>query len=148
MRSRDPITFARWHNTFQKVAEKTRLGIPVTLCSDPRHEFMESSNPLASLLDISLSSWPHPTGLAATRNEKLVEEFGQIARQELTAMGIRFALHPMADLATEPRWGRITGTFGEDAELTGRMIAAYIRGFQGGKIGKASVACCVKHFPC
>jgi len=147
MRSRDPITFARWHNTFQKVAERTRLGIPVTLCSDPRHEFMGTTNPLASLLDVSLSRWPHPTGLAATRNEKLVEEFGQIARQELTAIGIRFALHPMADLATEPRWGRITGTFGEDAELTGKMIVAYIRGFQGGKIGKESVACCVKHFP-
>ena len=32
-------------------------------------------------------------------------------------MGIREALHPMADLATEPRWPRISGTFGEDAAL-------------------------------
>jgi beta-glucosidase len=33
----------------------------------------------------------------------VVEEFGDIARQEYIAVGIRAALHPMADLATEPR---------------------------------------------
>jgi len=147
MGSIEPRNFVKWHNAFQKVAERTRLGIPVTLCSDPRHEFRDTNNPFASLLDASVSLWPHPTGLAATRDEKLVEEFGKIACQELTALGVRFALHPMADLATEPRWGRITGTFGEDAELAGKMISAYIRGFQGEKIGNESVACCVKHFP-
>ena len=83
--------FATWCNNAQKVAEQTRLGIPLTICSDPRHEFMDSSNPLASLLDASLSKWPHPLGLAATRDEKLVEKFGDIARQELSAIGIRFA---------------------------------------------------------
>ena len=62
-------------------------------------------------------------------------------------MGIRTALHPMADLATEPRWGRINGTFGEDAELSARLIEAYIRGFQGETLGPHSVACMTKHFP-
>ena len=143
----DTKLFAKWYNKGQKVAERTRLGIPLTVCSDPRHEFMDTNNPLASLLDASLSKWPHPLGLAATGDEKLVEGFGNIARQELTAIGIRFALHPMADLATEPRWGRINGTFGEDADLAGRMVSAYIRGFQGERIGPESVACCVKHFP-
>ena len=46
-------------------------------------------------------------------------------------MGIRVALHPQIDLATEPRWARISGTFGEDAELSARLGAAYIQGFQG-----------------
>lgn len=147
MGSISPTAFVRWHNNFQKMAECTRLGIPVTLCSDPRHEHLEESNVLATLLDASLSKWPQPPGLAATRDPKLVENFGDIARKELTALGIRFALHPMADLATEPRWGRISGTFGEDAELSSQMVAAYIRGFQTEKIGRYSVACCVKHFP-
>ena len=48
----------------------------------------------------------------------LVQQFGDIARQEYLAVGIRLALHPMADLATEPRWARSNGTFGEDAELS------------------------------
>ncbi|MHA1717893.1 MAG: glycoside hydrolase family 3 N-terminal domain-containing protein [Promethearchaeota archaeon] len=139
--------FVKWHNSCQKLAERTRLGIPLTICSDPRHEYMDKNNPAASLLDASLSKWPHPLGLAATRDERLVRNFANIARQELASIGIRFGLHPMADLATEPRWGRINGTFGEDAELTGKMVAAYIKGFQGDKIGKESVACCVKHFP-
>ena len=73
--------------------------------------------------------------------------FGDIARQEYRAVGIHVALHPMADVATEPRWARIGGTFGEDIELVGRLTAAYIRGFQGDELGPTSVACMTKHFP-
>jgi beta-glucosidase len=91
--------------------------------------------------------WPEPIGLAATGDPALVEEFGDIARQEYTAVGIRVALHPMADLCTEPRWARTNGTFGEDAGLSARMTAAYIRGFQGADLGPESVACMTKHFP-
>ena len=74
-------------------------------------------------------------------------EFADIARQEYVAVGIRVALHPLADLATEPRWARAAGTFGEDAELAAQMVAAYIRGFQGESLGPESVACMTKHFP-
>ena len=95
----------------------------------------------------SFSQFPEPTGLAATRDPELVQQFADIARQEYLAVGIRLALHPMADLATEPRWCRINGTFGEDADLTAKMTAAYIRGFQGESIGRESVACMTKHFP-
>jgi len=76
-----------------------------------------------------------------------VRRFGEIARQEYRAVGIHVELHPMADVATEPRWARISGTFGEDFELVGRLTAAYIRGFQGDELGPASVACMTKHFP-
>jgi len=136
---------AEWYNRIQKMAERTRLGIPITISSDPRHAF--SNNLGANLPPVDFSQWPEPTGLAATRNEMLVEEFGDIARQEYLAAGIRVALHPMADLATEPRWCRINGTFGEDAELTSKMVKAYIRGFQGKELGCKSVACMTKHFP-
>src|SRR5258708_29825312 len=53
----------------------------------------------------------------------------------------------MAARATEPRWARISGTFGEDAALSSAMTAAYIRGFQGETLGPQSVACMTKHFP-
>lgn len=140
-----PRHMAEWHNRIQKLAEQTRLGIPVTISSDPRHAF--SNNPLAGLMVGSFSQFPEPTGLAATRDADLVQQFGDIARQEYLAVGIRLALHPMIDLATEPRWCRINGTFGEDAELTSQMASAYIRGFQGKTLGKDSVACMTKHFP-
>ena len=145
LESSDPRHMAEWHNRIQKLAEQTRLGIPVTISSDPRHAF--SNNPLAGLTSGSFSQFPEPTGLAATRDPALVQQFGDIARQEYLAVGIRLALHPMADLATEPRWCRVNGTFGEDADLSAQMTAAYIRGFQGETLGKDSVACMTKHFP-
>ncbi len=140
-----PRQMAEWYNRLQELAEGTRLGIPITVSSDPRHAF--SDNPATSFLSGAFSQWPEPLGLAATGDAALVEEFGDIARQEYTAVGIRVALHPMADLATEPRWARSNGTFGEDADLSARMTAAYIRGFQGATLGSLSVACMTKHFP-
>ncbi len=145
MQGVSPRKMAEWHNRLQKLAEGTRLGIPVTISSDPRHAF--SNNPLAGLMAGSFSQWPEPIGLAAAHDPQLVEEFADIARQEYTAVGIRVALHPMADLATEPRWARINGTFGEDADLSSKLVRAYIRGFQGESIGPKSVACMTKHFP-
>lgn len=124
---------AAWQNALQRLAASTRLGIPVTLSTDPRHSFSE--NPGASILAGPFSQWPETLGLAATRDEALVERFADIARQEYTAVGLRVALHPQVDLATEPRWARQTATFGEDAELSGRLGAAYIRGFQGSPSG-------------
>jgi len=141
----DPRHMAEWHNRIQNLAEQTRLGIPVTFSTDPRHAF--SNNPLAGMMAGSFSQFPEPTGLASTRDLELVQQFGDIARREYLAVGIRVALHPMVDLATEPRWCRINGTFGEDAELTSQMANAYIRGFQGEILGKDSVACMTKHFP-
>jgi beta-glucosidase len=38
-------------------------------------------------------------------------------------------------------------TFGEDADLTSRLVTASIRGFQGAELGPASVATMTKHFP-
>lgn len=131
------------YNAIQKFAEKTRLGIPVTIASDPRHYF--SSNIFAMSAN-SFSQWPEQMGFAAIGDEKLMQQFGDIARQEYLAVGIREALHPMADLATEPRWPRISGTFGEDAKLSAKMIRAYILGFQGEKLSANSVACMTKHF--
>ncbi len=140
-----PRLAAGWHNQVQALAEATRLGIPVTISSDPRHAW--SDNPHTGLSSGGFSVWPEPIGLAAIGDPALVEQFGAIAGAEYRALGIRLALHPMADLATEPRWARISGTFGEDAALSAQLTAAYIRGFQGAALGPDSVACMTKHFP-
>lgn len=137
--------FAEWHNAVQRLAASTRLGIPVTLSTDPRHHFSE--NPGASILAGPFSQWPETLGFGAIGDDRLMETFGDIARQEYAAVGLRVALHPQIDLATEPRWGRQNGTFGENAELTSRLGAAYIRGFQGATLGPESVATMTKHFP-
>lgn len=135
---------AEWYNNLQKLEEKSRLGIPVSIASDPRNHF--SSNPLSSALSGDMTQFPEPLGLAAIGDSAEVVAFGDIARQEYLALGIRIALHPQADLATEPRWIRINGTFGEDAQLASKLVGAYIKGFQGDTIGPKSVVCMVKHF--
>lgn len=145
MFSGDTKSVALWQNKLQELAERTRLGIPVTISTDPRHS--TGKNPATGILMKGFSQWPDPLGLAAVRDEGLVQQFGDIARREYLAVGIRVALHPMADLATEPRWSRMAGTFGEDADLAARTTAAYIRGFQGEELGPESVSCMVKHFP-
>jgi beta-glucosidase len=136
---------ARWHNRLQELAASTRLGIPVTISTDPRHAF--NDNPGASFFAGPFSQWPEPLGLAATHDAALVEDFADIARREYTAVGIRVALHPQVDLATEPRWARQLQTFGEDADLAGELGAAYVRGFQGASFGAGSVSTMTKHFP-
>jgi beta-glucosidase len=136
---------AEWQNGLQRLAESTRLGIPFTLSSDPRHG--AGGNPVGTAGGKTFSEWPDPIGLAATRDPELTRQFADIARQEFLAVGIRVALHPQADLATEPRWSRISGTFGEDVVTVCVLTEAYIRGFQGEEIGPQSVSCMTKHFP-
>ncbi|MGB5668340.1 MAG: glycoside hydrolase family 3 N-terminal domain-containing protein [Maribacter sp.] len=142
--SLDADLMAKYNNTIQKMAERTRLGIPITIATDPRHS--TENNPGAFIYTPAFSQWPSSLGLAATRDTVLVREFGDIARQEYNAVGIRLALHPMADLATEPRWARNNGTFGEDASLSAAMTKAYVLGFQGDSLDHNSVACMTKHF--
>ncbi|OQP62020.1 beta-glucosidase [Niastella vici] len=138
-------SLANWYNAMQHFAEdSTRLGIPITIASDPRNHF---SNNIFAMTAASFSQWCEPLGLAAIGDEKLTQEFADVVRQEYVAVGIRESLHPQIDLATEPRWPRISGTFGEDAALSAKMTKAYILGLQGQKLGVNSVAAMTKHFP-
>ena len=131
-------------NAIQKEAENSRLGIPVTIASDPRHHFSDN---IFTMTATFFSQWCETLGFAAIGDEDLVSKFAEIARQEYLAVGIRESLHPQIDLATEPRWPRISGAFGEDAQLTARLVKAYIRGLQGDQLDSNSVACMTKHFP-
>jgi beta-glucosidase len=136
---------ARWHNALQAIAEQSPHGIPVTISTDPRHAFIENAG--ASFAAKAFSQWPEALGLAALRDPGVVERFADIARQEYVAVGIRMALHPTLDLATEPRWARQSGTFGQDPGLVTELGVAYLHGFQGETLGAQSVACVSKHFP-
>ncbi|MBS1699070.1 MAG: glycoside hydrolase family 3 C-terminal domain-containing protein, partial [Actinobacteria bacterium] len=141
----DGREFAAWSNALQRFAREDGLGIPITLSTDPRHAF--SDNPLTSILAGPFSQWPETLGFAALASPERLERFGDIARQEYLAVGLRVALHPQIDLATEPRWSRINGTFGESADLTSDLVVGYIRGFMGSTLGAESVSTMVKHFP-
>ena len=141
-----PERLAKRLNSLQKIASRSRLGIPVTISSDPIHEVPNGGGVASFSLD-GFSKWPSQLGLAASQNPSLVKQFAEIAREEYLAVGIRTALHPMADLATEPRWARNFGTFGSDNVLSSKLTLAYMDGFQGKTINSESVMTMVKHFP-
>ena len=137
---------AVWTNKLQELAENTRLGIPAVMISNPRnhighlyHGMMEASG--------EFSLWPGELGMAATFDSGLVQEFGETAAKEWRATGIHKLYGYMADIATDPLWMRYNGTFGEDPELSARMISAIVRGFQGDRLGDGSVSITTKHFP-
>lgn len=140
-------TMAEWSNNLQALSESSRLGIPSTVASNPRnHVTMDNSIGL-SMGTTAFSKWPGELGLAAMRDLKLTREFAEIAAREWTSVGLRKGYMYMADLATEPRWQRIEGTFGENADLASDMIREVVLGFQGSKLNNHSVAMTTKHFP-
>ena len=141
-----PEMIAIENNRLQAIARRTRLGIPITISSDPRHHFYSFAGMSSSTN--GFSQWPETLGFAALRDLALVRRFADIARQEYRATGIQMALSPQADIATEPRWHRIPGTFGEDPDTAGKLAGAYVSGFQGSPtgIGPNGVAAIIKHW--
>jgi beta-glucosidase len=141
-----PRELARQNNSLQALAAESRLGIPLTLSSDPRHHFASVTG--ASVDSAGFSQWPETLGLGAIGDPGLVERFGDIVRQEYRAIGLHMALFPQADLATSPRWPRAEGTFGQDPQLVRRLVGAFVRGLQGGSTGvnRSGLAAVVKHW--
>ncbi|CCG98122.1 glycoside hydrolase family 3 domain protein [Fibrella aestuarina BUZ 2] len=138
---------AEWANKLQALCESQPLGIPAIVASNPRNHITSSAAIGTSVGRTAFSAWPGELGLAAMRDLKLTREFADIARQEWAAVGLRKGYMYMADLATEPRWQRVDGTFGENAQWAAKMITEVVLGFQQTKLGPASVAMTTKHFP-
>jgi beta-glucosidase len=138
---------AEWSNKLQQLCESSRLGIPAIVASNPRNHITVDASVGLSVGTTIFSKWPGELGLAAMRDSKLTREFADIARQEWAAVGLRKGYMYMADLATEPRWQRVEGTFGENADLAASMIREITLGFQKNKLETGSVALTIKHFP-
>ena len=116
----EPAVLAKWSNNLQELCEGQRLGIPATVASNPRNHIAADVAAGLNLGALAFTACPGELGLAATRDADLVRDFADMARQEWTAVGLRKGYMYMADLATDPRWQRTEGTFGEDPELAGR----------------------------
>ena len=144
-----PRTAAQWNNRMQAFIEGLDHGIPANTSSDPRHEAKATTEYNAGAGG-NISQWPTSLGLAATFDPQLVYRFGEIASEEYRALGIATALSPQVDIATDPRWTRFSGTFGEDPLLATEMARAYCDAFQTTPDtrgwGMRSVNAMVKHW--
>ncbi len=146
-----PAVAAEWNNNVQALCEGIGHGIPANNSSDPRNSATVNAEYNAGAGG-QISLWPGQLGLAATFDPTVVRQFGSIASHEYRALGIATALSPQIDLASEPRWSRVNGTFGEDPSLAVDMARAYCDGFQSsednnGGWGMFSVNAMVKHWP-
>lgn len=140
-----------WSNQLQEYAEELATEdepyVPVNFSSDPRST-AGSGGYNAEGADIS--RWPSNLGLAATFDVEQVSHFAEMSSAEYRALGITTALSPQIDLATDPRWLRVDGTFGENVELASEMAAALVDGLQSSSgtdgWGSESVAAMIKHW--
>jgi len=138
---------AEWANKLQALCESDGLGIPAIIASNPRNHITKDASIGLSVGKTVFSTWPGELGLSAMKDLKLVREFADIARQEWASVGLRKGYMYMADLATEPRWQRVEGTFGENSDWVAKMITEIVLGFQGNKLSSSSIALTTKHFP-
>jgi beta-glucosidase len=121
-------------NELQRLAvEQSRLKIPLLFGMDVLHGYR--------------TTFPVPLAMSATWNPQLAQRTAAVAAREAAADGIRWTFAPMVDVARDARWGRVVEGAGEDPYLASVFGRAYVRGFQGDRLGDAdSIAACAKHF--
>lgn len=124
-------------NHLQKLAEQSRLKIPLLIGIDAIH-----GNGLVSGSTI----YPSPIGTASTFAPELIEEASRQTAIEMRATGSHWAFAPNIEIACDARWGRVGETFGEDPYLVSRMGIASIKGLQTNDFtGTDKVLACAKH---
>src|SRR3954469_22923896 len=119
----------------RKHVEDTRLGIPVLLAEEA----------LIGLKVRDATTFPDAIAQAATWDPELVEAMARTIGTQMARLGVRHALSPLADVARDPRWGRVEETYGEDPRLVGTMATAFVRGIQEAVPGVPLIAT-LKHF--
>ena len=146
-------TTAKWNNALQAYAESLPFAIPTNTSSDPRSDARANGVYLKEVKK-GVSRWPNNLGIAATFDPQIARQFGEISSKEFRLLGLGTGLSPQIDLATDPRWTRNYGTFGENPALSRDMTQATIDGEQStqenGKDkgwGKYSINAMMKHWP-
>ncbi|MGH3081950.1 MAG: glycoside hydrolase family 3 protein [Gaiellaceae bacterium] len=89
------------------------------------------------------SSYPGNWALGAVDDPALTEEVAAAIGADLAGVGVNLNFAPVADVNVNPM-NPIVGvrSFGSDAALVARHVAAYVTGLQ-----RSGVAACAKHFP-
>lgn len=118
----DPNTATAWLNmvnSFQTLAQQTRLSIPLLYGVDSMHG--HSNVPGATI-------FPHFIGLGATQDVDLVRRVAQATATEMAATGIYWNYSPNLDVVQDTRWGRTYESFGSDTATVTKLGRAYLEG--------------------
>lgn len=147
----DVAALVTWSNEMQAFAESLSSTqepyIPVNFATDPRSTAGQASY---NAVGEDISRWPSNLGLAATFDLEVMRSFSTMVSAEYRALGMTSAISPQIDLATDPRWLRTEGTFGENVELTGALATENVVGFQSSTgvtgWGPESINAMIKHW--
>jgi beta-glucosidase len=125
-------------NDLQRMAEQSRLGIPLIFGIDAIHG--HAFWPTATV-------FPTQLGLSCSWNPELVEEVGRITAEEVSYTGAHWTFSPVLGTVRDLRWGRVNETFGEDPYLIGVLGSAIVRGYQGDDLSDPrTILACAKHY--
>ena len=97
--------------------------------------------------------YPDSLGIGAAvlgdGNADFVYEMADTDRKMMKAEGLNIMYGPQVDVASDPRWPRTNGTYGERTDVTSDITEALVKGYQNGDDGlnEGSVVLTVKHFP-
>lgn len=134
-----PERAAKLNNLLQKyIIENTRLKIPAFFIT-------ESYNGVDAH---GCTRFARPISLASTWNDSIVNKVYDCMGKEARIRGLHLTHSPEADVVRDPRFGRMSETFGEDTYLVTKMIAQAVKGLQGDNKGLSSthIGAVVKHF--
>ncbi|MCH5189344.1 MAG: glycoside hydrolase family 3 protein [Oscillospiraceae bacterium] len=123
-----------------KTAAVERLGLPATVDNDGPGAVKGDGGLLYSEVGLG---FPAETVIAATWNDALAEEYGEVMGQQAWDLGVHVWYAPGCNLHRHPCGGRNFEYFSEDPLLSGKMAAAVIRGAQS-----KGIIPTVKHFVC
>ncbi|MDB4334804.1 glycoside hydrolase family 3 C-terminal domain-containing protein [bacterium] len=126
-------------NKLQKyIIENNRFGIPAMFIIECYNGVEANGN----------THFCRPLTMASSFNTDLVNKLWDALGREARVRGLHMCHSPEADLVRDPRFGRMTETFGEDPYLTSRMVVSAVKGVQGDYIGLKSthIGTVTKHF--
>lgn len=81
--------------------------------------------------------FPNATLIASAWSEEAAYLTGQMLAEEAMAQQIHVVLGPTINLHRSLLGGRVFESYSEDPLLTGRIAAAYVRGLQDNRVGRA-----------
>lgn len=102
------------------LVEGTRLGVPALIHNEG----------IAGLQIPGATTFQQSLGMGATWDPQLARAMGETVQEQLLGFGMHALHSPLFDLGRDPRWGRISETYGEDPYLTAQMGVAYVQGVQ------------------
>lgn len=117
------------------LTQETELGIPALIHCEA------SAGAQFTEADV----FPSAIAQASTFEPELIGRMAEIIRRQMLEVGFRQALSPVVDIARDPRWGRVTETYGEDAALTSAMASAFVKGIQTDDL-REGIAATAKHY--